>query len=189
MRFLGIVGLCLVLSACFSTGNSATQMTGPMPSDTVTTLASVNVPSSRLNPFAPTDKFLQCVPYAREVSGIEIYGDAWTWWAQAGKQNFQRGNRPQVGSVLALRKTSRLKLGHVAVVSAILDSRKILVNHAHWGSGSRTRGKVHYRQPVVDVSAKNDWSEVRMMNTQGTFGSVYPAHGFIYQPQETAQAN
>ncbi|CAM3378016.1 CHAP domain-containing protein [Thalassospira profundimaris] len=189
MRLLGIVGLCLLLSACFSTGNSAPRASGPMPSDTVQTLASVNLPSSRLNSFAPTNKFLQCVPYAREVSGIEIYGDAWTWWAQAGQKNFQRGNRPQIGAVLALRKTSRLKLGHVAVVSAILDSRKILVNHANWGSDSRTRGKVHYRQPVVDVSPSNDWSEVRMMNTLGTFGSMYPAHGFIYQPRETAEAN
>lgn len=188
MRLVGIVGLCLLLSACFSTGNTATRPSGPMPSDTVQTL-SVSVPVSPLNSFAPTNKFLQCVPYAREVSGIEIYGDAWTWWGQAGKQHFKRGNQPQVGSVLALRKTSRLKLGHVAVVSAILDSRKILVNHANWGSDSRTRGKVHYRQPVVDVSPNNDWSEVRMMNTQGTFGSVYPAHGFIYQPQETAEAN
>ena len=189
MRLLGIVGLCLLLSACFSTGNSAPRASGPMPSDTVQTLASVNLPSSRLNSFAPTNKFLQCVPYAREVSGIEIYGDAWTWWAQAGQKNFQRGNRPQIGAVLALRKTSRLKLGHVAVVSAILDSRKILVNHANWGSDSRTRGKVHYRQPVVDVSPNNDWSEVRMMNTLGSFGSMYPAHGFIYQPRETAEAN
>ena len=27
--------------------------------------------------------YLQCVPYARQVSGIQIYGDAWTWWDQA----------------------------------------------------------------------------------------------------------
>ena len=189
MRLVGIVGLCLLLSACFSTGKSAPRATGPMPSDTVQTLANVNLPSSRLHSFTPTNKFLQCVPYARQVSGIQIYGDAWTWWGQAGKKNFQRGNRPQVGAVLALRKTSRLKLGHVAVVSAILDRRKILVNHANWGSDSRTRGKVHYRQPVVDVSPNNDWSQVRMMNTLGSFGSVYPAHGFIYQPRETAEAN
>lgn len=192
MRLVGIVGLCLLLSACFSTGNTASRpsgVDGPMPSDTVQSVARVKIPTSPLNNFTPTNKFLQCVPYAREVSGIQIYGDAWTWWGQAGKKNFQRGNRPQVGAVLALRKTSRLKLGHVAVVSAILDDRKILVNHANWGSDSRTRGKVHYRQPVVDVSPNNDWSEVRMMNTLGSFGRVYPAHGFIYQPRETAEAN
>ena len=25
----------------------------------------------------------QCVPFARAASGIQIYGDAWTWWDQA----------------------------------------------------------------------------------------------------------
>jgi len=25
---------------------------------------------------------LQCVPYARSISGVEIYGDANTWWAK-----------------------------------------------------------------------------------------------------------
>ncbi|MCC9621304.1 CHAP domain-containing protein [Thalassospira sp. MA62] len=188
MRLVGLVAMCLMLSACMTTGNTASHLDGPMPSDSIQTVASVSIPSQRLHNFAPTDKFLQCVPYAREVSGIQIYGDAWTWWSQAGEKHFRRGQIPEVGAVLTLRKTSRLKLGHVAVVSAILNSRKILVNQANWGSDSRTRGKVHYRQPVVDVSPNNDWSEVRMMNTQGTFGSVYPAHGFIYQPTETADA-
>ena len=27
--------------------------------------------------------YLQCVPYARQVSGIRIFGDAHTWWGQA----------------------------------------------------------------------------------------------------------
>ncbi|MBU6372483.1 MAG: hypothetical protein KJS97_07095 [Alphaproteobacteria bacterium] len=34
-------------------------------------------PPSILRPPKP----LQCVPYARERSGIDIYGDAVTWWA------------------------------------------------------------------------------------------------------------
>ena len=32
---------------------------------------------------AELDAYLQCVPYARDVSGIQIYGDAHTWWDQA----------------------------------------------------------------------------------------------------------
>ena len=28
-------------------------------------------------------KPLQCVPYAREHSGIKLFGDAYTWWDQA----------------------------------------------------------------------------------------------------------
>ncbi len=35
--------------------------------------------------------------------------------------------------------------------------------------------------PVVDVSANNDWSEVRVgLGRSGEFGSVYPTYGFIY---------
>ncbi|SOC29662.1 Surface antigen [Thalassospira xiamenensis] len=187
MRLAVVIGFCMLVSGCFASASTPKPNSG-LESDGVSTVTNVSLPSSRLLPFAPTDEFLQCVPYARAVSGIEIYGDAWTWWDQA-KNTYSRGKKPEVGAVLALKKTSRLKYGHVAVVAAILDSRKIMVNHANWGSDSRTRGKVHYRQPVVDVSPNNDWSEVRMMNTIGTFGRVYPAHGFIYQPHETAEAH
>lgn len=211
MRHFAMVFLCAVLGGCYTTADqtrhlnttqpladnadydsapSAGRKTALDPRVTIVSPASVHLtpPSSRLNYFEPTDKFLQCVPYAREVSGIEIYGDAWTWWRQAAG-NFRRGHIPAVGAVLAFKKTRRLKYGHVAVVAAILDSRHILVNQANWGSDSRTRGKVHLRQPVVDVSPKNDWSQLRLMNTLGTYGRMYPAHGFIYQPNETAEAN
>ena len=40
--------------------------------------------------------YLQCVPYARQVSGIRIFGDAHTWWDQAAG-HYARGNRPKVG--------------------------------------------------------------------------------------------
>jgi hypothetical protein len=33
---------------------------------------------------------LQCVPYARLVSGVAIRGDAWTWWDQAAAR-YSRG--------------------------------------------------------------------------------------------------
>jgi len=191
MRQLAIVCLSLVLAGCFSTANSATGVSVQPDLDRdarVTQVAHVSLPSARLNSFPPTDEFLQCVPYARAVSGIEIYGDAWTWWGKATNQ-FKRGNTPVVGSVLAFKKTKRLRYGHVAVVAAVLDKRHILVNQANWGSDSRTRGKVHLRQPVEDVSPKNDWTQLRLMNTIGTFGRIYPSHGFIYQPSETAEAN
>ena len=29
------------------------------------------------------EDYWQCVPFARLVSGIQIFGDAWTWWSQA----------------------------------------------------------------------------------------------------------
>ena len=30
-------------------------------------------------------EYLQCVPFARAESGVEIQGNAKTWWAQAGE--------------------------------------------------------------------------------------------------------
>ncbi|MEP2549877.1 MAG: CHAP domain-containing protein, partial [Marinomonas sp.] len=41
---------------------------------------------------------LQCVPYARQLSGVQIYGDARTWWKQAAGK-YARGGRPQKGAV------------------------------------------------------------------------------------------
>ncbi|MCH7862397.1 MAG: CHAP domain-containing protein, partial [Proteobacteria bacterium] len=35
----------------------------------------------------------QCVPFARQASGIAIYGDAWTWWPSA-KGQYGRGSKP-----------------------------------------------------------------------------------------------
>ncbi|MGC8159731.1 hypothetical protein ACP3WZ_24715, partial [Salmonella enterica] len=33
----------------------------------------------------------ECVPFARAASGIQIYGDAWTWWGQAAGR-YRRGD-------------------------------------------------------------------------------------------------
>lgn len=127
----------------------------------------------------PPGSYVQCVPYARDFSGIQIYGDAWTWWAKADGR-YGRGDAPKHGAVLTLKKTNRLAAGHVAVVAAVVEPRRILVDHANWGDNADMRSKIHLRQPVIDVSRDNDWSAVRFMNGQGSFGAVYPAFGFIY---------
>src|SRR5690242_3345392 len=67
-----------------------------------------------LRPYPDTGKFLQCVPFARAVSGIALYGDAWTWWDAAGRARLARGKIPAVGAVLVLRKSAQLPEGHVA---------------------------------------------------------------------------
>lgn len=126
----------------------------------------------------PPTQPLQCVPYARGVSGIDIRGDAWTWWEGADGR-YNRGKKPRPGAVLVFARTSRLPLGHVAVVRQTANSREILVTHANWGSTRATRGRVADDVRVIDVSPGNDWSEVRVWNGNG-FGKVYPAYGFIY---------
>ena len=74
----------------------------------------VAAPASALN------EGLQCVPYARALSGIEIRGDAYTWWNQAAGK-YERGSRPRVGAVMAFTPYGKMHLGHVAAVSRIID--------------------------------------------------------------------
>ena len=60
-------------------------------------------------------KPLQCVPYARDHSGVKIYGDAYTWWDQAAEK-FTRAQTPASGAVMVLSGYAGPDRGHVAVV-------------------------------------------------------------------------
>lgn len=118
---------------------------------------------------------LQCVPFARENTGIELSGNAVNWWDNAAGV-YERGARPEVGSILNFRATGRMHLGHVAVVSNVVNDRSVQIDHANWSG----RGVVTRNVTVVDVSPSNDWSAVRVALGTGDFGSVYPTYGFIY---------
>lgn len=136
-----------------------------------------------LAPAAPTladQPYYQCVRFAREFSGIQIFGDAWTWWSQAQSQGLRTGQAPEVGAVVVFQPSNASRRGHVAVVSQILTDRVLRVSHANWGG---SRGRIERDVTVVDVSADNDWSQVRVWhNPSGDLGvSVYPLYGFIYQ--------
>lgn len=155
--------LLLALAACGSTGG-----TGPG-------AAGISEPTS-------------CVPYARARSGIQLQGDAWTWWdAAAGR--YQRSRAPQPGSVLVINRTARMQSGHVAVVSRVVSSREIRVDHANWASGA-ARGRIATDQRVVDVSPANDWSLVRVwyprINDLGT--TAFPTRGFVHPRMDYAAA-
>jgi surface antigen len=123
----------------------------------------------------------QCVPYARARTGIGLFGDAHTWWKTAAGR-YARGSKPLVGAVLVLRKTSRLRHGHVGVVSAVVGPREIRVDHANWQPDA-----IITDMAVVDVSLANDWTQVRFWNKDArVWGSVYPAAGFIYNAPDGA---
>ena len=125
---------------------------------------------------------LQCVPYARAVSGVTLYGDAWTWWDQAAGR-YDRGHRPRAGAVLAFQPYGAIQLGHVAVVSRILAPREVLIRHANWSSP----GAIEEDVLAIDVSDSNDWSEVRVWHTPtGQMGArTNPTFGFIYGEKPT----
>ena len=124
---------------------------------------------------------LQCVPYARQLSGVQIYGDAHTWWGQA-QGKYATGRVPKFGAVLAFKPHGKMQLGHVGAVSKIVDSRTILMSHANWSTINGRRGHIENNVQVVDVSERNDWSRVRVWYTPlGALGTTeWPTHGFIY---------
>ncbi len=140
--------------------------------------------SSAADAFGTTGD-LQCVPFARSLSGIGLHGDAWTWWDRAAGI-YARGNRPEPGAVLSFPGTERMPLGHVAVVTHVLSARKILIDHANWPNAIEEHGAISRDIQVEDVSPDNDWTEVRVQFGEGgPLGSVYPANGFIYGWNET----
>ena len=71
--------------------------------------------------------------------------------------------------------------GHVAVVSGIIDTRHITVNHSNWGDNRGRRKVLYHAMPVEDISARNDWTRVKFWNYEkNVYGFPYAAKGFIY---------
>ena len=119
---------------------------------------------------------LSCVPFARALSGIDIRGNAATWWAKA-KGIYAKLTAPVPGAVMVFAGQRRMRRGHVAVVKDIVSSREVRVDHANWGND----GRIYLNAPVVDVSKNNDWSAVKVWNTRlGVLGThVYRLKGFV----------
>ncbi|MEN7538737.1 CHAP domain-containing protein [Aurantiacibacter flavus] len=140
------------------------------------------------SPETATGNYLQCVPYAREVSGIKIYGDAHTWWGQA-EGRYARGRTPRIGAVMAFEPFRNMTLGHVAAVSRIVDARTVLLRHANWSEIDGRRGQIEDNVRAVDVSPNNDWSEVRVWYAPSdALGTTHwPVAGFIYNEKPGAQ--
>jgi surface antigen len=129
----------------------------------------------------------QCALFAREFTGIHIRGDAWSWWQLAAGQ-YPRSSTPKADTVLVLRATAQLPLGHVGIVKKVVGPREILLTHANWGTDDPTKRIVHDKTAVIDVSPKNDWTQLRFWNAPAhAFGKVYDAYGFIYPRTFTAE--
>ncbi|HVZ29073.1 MAG TPA: CHAP domain-containing protein [Asticcacaulis sp.] len=132
---------------------------------------------------------MQCVTFARNFTGMQIFGDAWTWWEKAtGK--YDEGQAPKPGAVLVFKSQGKMKLGHVAVVSQIITDRYIQITHANWSPVNGRRGQVEDHVNVLDVSEKGDWSKVKVwygpLNDLGT--TIYNTYGFIYNSSQPAPA-
>ncbi len=125
----------------------------------------------------------QCAAYARLITPINLFGNAWTWWKKATGQ-YDKGNEPKIASVIVFKRTKTMPLGHVAVVRQVVSDREVLVEQANWArQGSRGAGRVSVGDRVIDVSPKNDWTQVRVWSAAANdFGRVNATYGFIYSP-------
>jgi surface antigen len=123
---------------------------------------------------------ISCVPYARQVTGMNISGNGRDWWYNAAGR-YARSSRPEPGSILSFPSSGGMRAGHVAVVSRVINSRLIEIDHANWGGPGIRRGSVMQGVDVMDVSANNDWTQVRVQVgwSNDNFGRAYPTHGFI----------
>jgi len=154
-----------------------------MPKCTKTTLGFIAFALFSMTPAQAEAKSFgwQCVPFARMFSGLQLFGNAFTWWTQAmGK--YDRGAAPKAGAVLVFKATGAMRVGHVATVSKIVSERIIKVTHANWSLINGRRGQVENDVTVVDASPKNDWSQVKVWYApiKGIGIKAYPVYGFIY---------
>ena len=174
--YLGGLLVLLFLSGCSTTpGPGERQAISPRPKPPAALAQGANASPVIIATASP----LQCVTYARRLTGVDLRGDAWTWWQNA-RGKYGRSSKPKRGSILVLQRTDHLRYGHLAVVTRVRGPREILVEHANW----LNRGQIHKHQIVRDVSVKGDWSAVKVWYTPGkTMGKrTYSVSGFIHTP-------
>lgn len=132
-------------------------------------------------PAAAQAESWQCAPFARLFSGIQLFGDAYSWWQKAAGK-YDRGGSPKEGAVLVFKASGPMRVGHVATVSKIISDRVVKVTHANWSIINGRRGQVERDVTVTDVSPNNDWSQVKVWYApiKGLGLRAYPVYGFIY---------
>jgi hypothetical protein len=178
--------LCALLAGCGTmgdTGPSPFSLSYARPGRVTTPPSSADDPTlfpddedSDSGPARVGGTRVQCVPYARAHSDIDLHGDAYTWWDKA-EGIYQRGAEPVEGAVMVLKNYAGKHHAHVAVVRRQISAREIRIDHANWLND----GAIYVNDPVLDVSAANDWSEVKVWNIRsGSWGTrVYEVQGFI----------
>jgi surface antigen len=140
-----------------------------------------NAASRSRNPAMGTAPGISCVPYVRQVTGMDIRGNGSDWWHNAASR-YARDNRPVAGSVMAFPGSGGMRSGHVAVVERVVSSREVLIHHANWAGPGIRRGSIMRGVSAIDVSETNDWTRVRVQvgNSGEAYGRVYPVYGFIH---------
>lgn len=182
VRLASAAAVCVALSGCGSvaeTNLTAADLsyshTGAAPAGPVEDPTLFPDDDSDSAPRTVEGAHLQCVPYARDHSGVNLFGNAYTWWDKAAGV-YARTKSPLLGSVVVLNGYARNR-AHVAVVHSIVSAREIRIDHANWLDD----GAIYVNDPVVDVSENNDWTVVKVWNIRtGSWGTrTYNVQGFI----------
>jgi surface antigen len=162
VRLAAAAAFCALLAGCSTAPDSDRDFSDRASNGTAT----MTIP----------EKPISCVPFARDHSGVNIRGDAYTWWDQA-QGHYSRHSTPASGAVMVLSGYSGPKHAHVAVVRCVISSREIRVDHANW----LNNGAIYLDDPVADISPDNDWSLVLVWNIQTRAWGVrrYNVQGFI----------
>lgn len=87
-----------------------------------------------LSILAATQKVIaiECAEFVRKESGFWIFSHAYGWKETARKFGYPIGDKPKQGAVLFFPRQPNAPGGHVVIAKKVVDSRKILVDHANW---------------------------------------------------------
>lgn len=183
-RYAAIVAVCALLSGCGTLdGIAPLQSEASYSRDERGTVPTGPVEDPTLYPDDDRDSApaleagaVQCVPYVRAHSSVDIHGDAYTWWEKASGL-YARNSAPVEGSVMVMVGYAGKHRAHVAIVRRLVTPREIRIDHANWLND----GAIYVNDPVIDVSPDNDWSQVKVWNIRsGTWGTkTYALRGFI----------
>jgi surface antigen len=176
VQLAALAALALSLAACSSFGDSTQLNTSSLIAAPSAPAPAPFIQTPRKKPLAAMSREaarIQCVQYVREHSPVAIRGNAGTWWDQAAGR-YRRSAMPREDAVMVMGGT---RSGHVAIVRQIVDAREIRIDHANWLND----GAIYVSNPVKDVSADNDWSQVKVWNIEtGTWGvKTYSVKGFV----------
>ncbi len=165
-RLAAAAAFCALLAGCAGVSDDMAYNDTPRARDTSRDSATMTVP----------EKPVSCVPFARDHSGVNIRGDAYTWWDKA-EGRYRKSAAPSDGAVMVLAGYSGKDRAHVAVVRRLVSAREIRVDHANW----LNNGAIFLDDPVADISPNNDWSQVLVWNVQThAWGAhTYSVQGFI----------
>jgi len=130
----------------------------------------------------------QCVDFVIDNGWHDFNnsGNAKNWFAAAPGRGYATGHSPQVGAVLVWTGDIGAGAGHVAIVTRVISSTEIRIDHANYALNGAMDQKIYRDIGVKDASGGN-WTKVKTWysatndRNNVVWGSNdYSVYGFIY---------